>query len=206
MKKLSTLMLLAVMALCALPVSAQFKYGLEAGLNLSKMSISKDIVDSENRAGWFVGPKVQFGVPLLGLAVDGAVLYSQKYMALESVPDEQNETETTRKTMPYIDIPVNVKWNFGSSRLIGCYLSTGPQWSWYLGGKTIRFDGEPAGILETSNFSWNVGAGINALKHLQLGVTYNIACGKTGELNGWGTMENIKLRNNTWQVRLAYMF
>lgn len=206
-KKLSTLLLLAFMALCAVPASAQFKYGLEAGLNLSKMSLSKDIASSDNRAGWFVGPKVQLGIPLAGLAVDGAILYSQKYMALDTPADEDGIVETSRKTMPYIDIPVNLKWNIGFSSLVGVYLSTGPQWSWYLGGKNISFDGENVGLLETSNFSWNVGAGINAFKHLQLGVTYNIACGKTGELNGlWDTAGKIKLRNNTWQVRLAYMF
>lgn len=205
MKKLSTLLLLATVMLCSLPASAQFKYGLEAGLNLSKMSMSKDVVSSDNRVGWFVGPKIQFGIPLAGLAVDGALLYSQKYMELDSTED--GVTETSRKTMPNIEIPVNLKWNFGFSSLVGVYLATGPQWSWYLGGKKISFDGENVGLLETSNFSWNVGAGINAFKHLQLGVTYNIACGKTGELNGlMETAEKIKLRNNTWQVRLAYMF
>ena len=51
MKKLfSTLMVIACLAL-AIPAQAQIKFGVKGGLNVSKMYISKDVVNSDNRAG-----------------------------------------------------------------------------------------------------------------------------------------------------------
>lgn len=207
MKKISIVFLLLAAFFVANPAKAQFKWGLEGGVNLSKASLSKDVFDSSNRTGWFVGPKAQFTIPVIGLAVDGAVLYSQKYMKLE---DE--EGIGTSKTMPYLEIPINLKYNIGFSSLVGAYISTGPQYSWYLGGRGLSWGDVNTGnlvkgSLERSNFSWNVGVGINALNHLQLGVTYNIALGKTGQLDGLvDAIEVAEIKNNTWQVRLAYMF
>lgn len=204
MKKLKVFFLALVAVCTALPASAQFKFGVEAGLNASK--INADHFDAKNRTGWFIGPKAQFTVPVVGLGVDAALLYSQKYMEINA-EDNALQDATFTKNMPYLEIPINLKYNLGFSSLIGIYLATGPQYSWYLGGKSLTWDGVKYGSLETSSFSWNVGLGINALSHLQVGVTYNIALGQTGEVTGIvDAAKTAKLKNNTWQVRLAYMF
>lgn len=204
MKKLKVFFLALVAVCTALPASAQFKFGIEAGLNASK--INADHFDAKNRTGWFIGPKAQFTVPVVGLGVDAALLYSQKYMEINA-EDNALQDATFTKNMPYLEIPINLKYNLGFSSLIGIYLATGPQYSWYLGGKSLTWDGVKYGSLETSSFSWNVGLGINALSHLQVGVTYNIALGQTGEVTGIvDAAKTAKLKNNTWQVRLAYMF
>lgn len=204
MRKFKVLLLALVAVCCALPASAQFKFGVEAGLNASKASV--DEFSAKNRTGWFIGPKAQFSLPILGLGVDAAVLYSQKYMEL-SADEETVSDDNITKNMPYLEIPINLKYNIGFSSLLGAYIATGPQYSWYLGGKTLTWNGVKQGSLETSSFSWNVGVGINAFSHLQVGVTYNIALGQTGEVqNVLDVTKTAKLKNNTWQVRLAYMF
>ena len=53
-KLLSTLMVMACLAL-AIPAQAQIHFGVKAGLNVSKLHLSKDIVSKDNRAGFFVG-------------------------------------------------------------------------------------------------------------------------------------------------------
>ena len=60
MKKiLGILSLAVVMMMAAVPADAQVKFGLTGGVNLSKMSLNKmPELSSNNRAGWFVGPKV----------------------------------------------------------------------------------------------------------------------------------------------------
>lgn len=220
MKKIFTVSLIALFAAFAAAPSAHaglFKWGVEAGANFSKMKLSKDIIESNNRAGWFAGVKGQITIPIVGLAVDGALLYSQKYMSVYSTTQYLDPStgasytwnETDSKTMPYFEVPVNVKYNIGFSSLIGMYIATGPQWSWYMGSKSISLGDGLSGTLKESNFSWNVGVGINAFKHLQLGVTYNIPLGDTGDVSSATFVENVKkvnLKNNTWQVRLAYMF
>ena len=66
MKKLSVVLMCMVAFLWAAPANAQFKWGLEGGVNLSKASIKGDggLFDASNRTGWFVGPKVQMGQKL----------------------------------------------------------------------------------------------------------------------------------------------
>lgn len=56
---------------------------------------------------------------------------------------------------------------------------------------------------------WNAlrSVGVTLLSHLQVGVTYNIAMGETGKLGGVGdVIKEFDVKNNTWQVRLAYLF
>lgn len=189
--------------LWATPASAQFKWGLEAGVNMSKIQVSGDggLFDSSNRTGWFVGPKAQVVMPVIGLGIDASILYSQKYMKLEA-----DGEASPNKSLPYLEIPINLRYNYGFSSLVGIYLATGPQYNWYMGGRGLDF-GDVSGSLERSTFSWNVGAGINLLSHLQIGLTYNIAMGETGQIrNVDGVVEAFDMKNNTWQVRLAYLF
>lgn len=218
MKKILVSALVALMAIFAVvPVQAGiFKWGIEGGINMSKMKISKSALEANNRSGWFAGVKAQVTIPLLGLGIDGAVLYSQKYMDVEKAMVGTSLTGqpyyymgTESKSMPYFELPINIKYNIGFSSVIGAYISTGPQWSYYMGGKTFTFEDGTIGSFKDTNFSWNIGLGINAIKHLQLGVTYNIPIGKTGEvkeMNAWDVTKALDMKNNTWQVRLAYMF
>ncbi len=205
MKRFSIALLLGALFFMTVPANAQFKWGVEGGVNLNKACISGNAFDASNRTGWFIGPKAQFTVPILGLGIDGAILYSQKYLKLSS--DDPSKVGSISKDMPYIDIPVNVKWNIGFSSLIGAYIATGPQYSWYLGGGNLSDGINNLGTLNTSTFSWNFGVGLNMLSHIQLGVTYNIAIGETGHLNGIKDVyDATDIKNNMWQVRLAYMF
>lgn len=205
MKKIGIVLAFVAAWLWAVPANAQFNWGLEAGVNMSKVSVKGDggLFDSSNRTGWFFGPKAQVIMPVIGLGLDGAILYSQKYMKLEAEGES-----SPNKSMPYLEIPINIRYNYGFSSLVGIYVATGPQYDWYLGSRNLTF-GESFSKLERSTFSWNVGVGVNLLSHLQVGLTYNIAMGQTGEIEIEGVGDALKkcdLKNNTWQVRLAYLF
>ena len=205
MKKIGIVLAFVAAWLWAVPANAQFNWGLEAGVNMSKVSVKGDggLFDSSNRTGWFVGPKAQVIMPVIGLGLDGAILYSQKYMKLEAEGES-----SPNKSMPYLEIPINIRYNYGFSSLVGIYVATGPQYDWYLGSRNLTF-GESFSKLERSTFSWNVGVGVNLLSHLQVGLTYNIAMGQTGEIeieDVGGALKKCDLKNNTWQVRLAYLF
>lgn len=212
MKKLGAVLMCMVALSWAAPASAQFRWGLEGGVNLSKASIKGDggIFDASNRTGWFLGPKVQMTMPVIGLGIDASLLYSQKHMKMDYSDEKGGENvngSTPNKSMPYVEIPINIRYNYGFSVLASAYFTTGPQYSWYLGSRNLKCGGESIGSLERSTFSWNVGAGVTLLDHLQVGVTYNIAMGETGKVNS--VVEDGKkfdVKNNTWQVRLAYLF
>jgi len=82
MKKLFTLMVVAVL-MSALPAKAQFGFGLRGGVNLTSLSLSKEVLSSSNRAGFFIGPSVKFTVPLVGVGVDVSALYDQRNSGIE---------------------------------------------------------------------------------------------------------------------------
>ena len=199
-KLLSTLMVIACLAL-AIPAQAQIKFGVKGGLNVSKLHLSEETFKSDNKTGFFIGPTAEFTLPLLGLGIDASALYNQFGV-------DSEEGTSTKKS---IEIPINLRWTVGFSSLIGVYIATGPQYSWYIGDKNfgLNGDGESLGdivAMNTSSFSWNVGVGINAFSHLQLGVTYNIPLGNTAEIDGLSTLKKMDVKNNNWQVRVAYMF
>ena len=64
------------------------------------------------------------------------------------------------------------------------------------------------------NMTWNVGAGVRLLGHLELGVGYNFGIGKTGkaifenitDIAGDSRDWQLRYRTNTFQVQLAYLF
>ena len=51
--------------------------------------------------------------------------------------------------------------------------------------------------------SWNIGAGVKLLGHVELGVGYNIMLSKYAKTYGAGTYS---FRDNTFQVQVAYLF
>ena len=72
MKKIFSAFMMAVCCLAmAMPAQAQLiKFGVKGGLNLSKLSFSKeakDILKSDNTTGFFFGPMAEVTIPVVGL-------------------------------------------------------------------------------------------------------------------------------------------
>ena len=209
MKKiLGILSLAVVMMMAAVPADAQVKLGLTGGVNLSKMSLNKmPELSSNNRAGWFVGPKVLVKIPLVGLGADAAVLYSQRRMNVE------NEAgESASKNYNSVEIPINLRYSVGLSSLASVFLATGPQFGFNVGNKTWKaFDskdlfgsGEEKFQLKKSNVTWNIGVGAMLLNHVEASVGYNFGVSKLAKRfgnEGGGT-----IKGNTWQLKVAYYF
>ena len=83
MKKIFSAFMIAICCLAmAMPAQAQLiKFGVKGGLNLSKLRFSNEAMDyliSDNTSGFFFGPMAEVTIPVVGLGVDGALLYSQR--------------------------------------------------------------------------------------------------------------------------------
>lgn len=193
-KLLSTLMVIACLAL-AIPAQAQIKFGVKAGLNVSKLS--ENIVSKDNRAGFFVGPTAEFTLPLLGLGIDGSVLYNQFGV------DSEKGTSTKKS----IEIPINLRWTVGFSSLVGAYVAVGPQFGFNIGDRWFSSIDNVCEFKKNTT-SFNVGAGLKLLGHLQVGANYNFALKDNGKIHS-GDIEDlttIGFKQNTWQVSVAYLF
>ena len=160
MKKIFTLVvLLAAMTFTA---QAQVKFGLKGGLNLTKMRFDKDVVSKSNQAGFFIGPTVKFTLPVVGLGIDAAALYDQR-------KSEVNDLDVKQKS---IQIPINVRYDFGLGSIAGIYFFAGPQFGFNVGDKSIDAI-VSEWTFKSANLSANVGLGLLLLKHLQMSAELN---------------------------------
>lgn len=190
-KLLSTLMVIACLAF-AIPAQGQIQFGLKGGLNISKISLTKEVFNPDNRTGFFVGPTAEFTLPLLGVGIDVAALYNQSGIDTEA-------GSTTRKS---IEIPINLKWSIGFSSVIGAYLAVGPQFGFNVGDRWFKDICE----FNKKTTSLNVGAGLKLLGHVHLGANYNIGLKDNGIMVNTEDGKSEDFKNNSWQVSIAYMF
>uniref|UniRef100_UPI004024B9B7 porin family protein n=1 Tax=Prevotella sp. TaxID=59823 RepID=UPI004024B9B7 len=184
MKKLFTAAIVALsMMFGANNAQAQVKFGIKGGLNVTSMSLDKDkLLDTENQAGFFIGPTVKFTLPIVGLGIDASALYDQREAKIKGdINGNKVETSSKLKTQA-INVPINVRYGVGLGSVANVFLFAGPQFGFNVGDKNQSLLKDAAEWkLKSSNFSVNVGLGFTVLSHLQVSANYNIACGKTGD-------------------------
>lgn len=216
MKKIFATAVLAMSVFFTTAVQAEVKFGLKGGLNVTSMSLSSELLDASNRAGFFIGPTVKFTLPIVGLGIDASALYDQREAKVKVSDVENNlfdETSNTLKTQS-INIPINLRYGIGLGSSASVFIFAGPQFGFNVGSKTQEiYEGIADWKLKTSNFSVNVGLGFMLLNHLQVSANYNIACGKTGEVTLGNVASSVTKgltdsngRANAWQIALAYYF
>ena len=197
MKKLFAVVLMAVAF--AMPSKAQFSWGIQAGLNMSNVSVKDAAEDAsgaiKSRTGFFVGPTVKFTLPIVGLGIDASALYDQR--------EGKSGTETIKSSS--IQIPVNVRYGIGLGSIAEVFAFAGPQFGFKLSGD--KNFGSEEWTLKSSNLSANIGIGATVLSKLQAKLNYNIALGKTGEFKDKDIAKEIgSAKFNAWQISLAYFF
>lgn len=184
MKKIIGTLFVAVAALfMAMPAQAQLlKWGVKGGVNMSKIDWDGGYNgNKDNSTGFFIGPMAEFTLPIVGLGVDAALLYSQRGK------DDWKQQG--------FEIPVNLKYTIGLGSTLGIFFAAGPDffYNWK------DFDAED-GEKKDVQVGINLGAGVKLLRHLQVGVNYQIPMGDSFKV------ENIKFKTNTWQVSAAILF
>lgn len=184
MKKIFSVLMVAVALMMAAPAQAQLiKFGVKGGLNMSKLDANG--IKSDNTTGFFIGPMAEFTLPVIGLGVDGALMYSQRGKG------EYKEQG--------VEIPVNLKYTIGLGSVAGIYIAAGPDF--FFNFKDIDVANLEA---KKTQVALNLGAGLKLLKKLQVGVTYQIPMGDSFEWKD--AAEAFSAKTKTWQVSAAYIF
>lgn len=219
MKRIISVLLVAVCIGMAMPAQAQLQWGIKGGANLSSASLKNTkLLKGDSYTGFFVGPMLEFTVPVMGLGVDAAVVYSQT--GINMTVNGTGESESVKQHG--IEIPVNLKYTIGLGKMAGVFVAAGPQFGFGLKSDDmgdfwsgvsdneeladLKEDG--ANFFNKSNFSINVGVGVKLLGHLQVGVNYNIPMGKTAEYDGLinTAIGAFSAKTKTWQISAAYLF
>lgn len=193
MKKIFGALMIAVCIGMAMPAQAQLKFGVKGGVNLSQLDWDGGYNgNKDNATGFFIGPMAEFTLPIVGLGVDGALMYSQK--------GKDNFKQQG------IDIPLNLKYTIGLGSMLGVYVAAGPDFFFNF-AKDKTFGENMKLERKNSQVGINLGAGVKLVKHLQVGVNYNIPLGNSDELT---ITEGVKgvftSKTKMWQISAAYIF
>lgn len=213
MKKLLFSLLAAFVLLCATPAQAGIEFGVEAGMNMSKVKLHNfsDNFDSNNRYGWYFGPKLN--ISALGLGGDVALVYNQKRLSISQDDDDYG------RTLRSIELPINVRYTLGLGSLASIYFATGPQFGWNVGNKKWSAFEDGVNSVKTTfkrknaNVSWNIGAGVKLAGHVEVGLGYNFALTKYAKVIEWtgadvtaDADQDYDFKANTFQIQVAYLF
>lgn len=200
MKKLFiTLAIAAIAMVSAVSAEAQFRFGLKAGVAVNSLHFNESTFDASNRAGFTGGAMVEFTAPVIGVGFDLSLMYVRRNTRwLE-------ENEITSDNRDYIDIPLNFKWKFNIpliNKIVRPFALTGPTFSILTSGRNIgdtwrnrKFD-----------TSWNFGAGVELLSHLQVAASYSVGMTKALKTIGVTGTSDINGHNRYWTVTAAYLF
>lgn len=194
MKK--TILILAV-AMMAIGANAQLRFGVKAGVGLNSIHLSNLSSDfkSENRTGFTGGLMMEVNLPL-GLAVDASAMYTRRSGAI-------NDTEVGVRD--YISVPVNLKYKLSLpvvSQIVKPFAFTGPEFSFNVGDKKSQYGSE----YKSTTVSWNVGLGVELLKHVQVAAAYNMGISKSiSNVLGISGVES-GAKDRAWTVTAAYLF
>jgi len=194
MKKYFVFTVIAVL-FTALSAQAQLKWGLKAGVNLSSMSFSnlEENINPSNFTGFQVGPMMEFTVPIIGVGMDAALLYSQTGFKLGG------ETFKNGSLL----VPVNFKYKMSLLGIAGAFATVGP----YADFKIHDDLGSFQETLKTKSFGagLNFGIGAELLSKLQVGVNYQLGLTDNyGSTDAWDMITGGKTR--VWSITAAYFF
>lgn len=201
MKSIRIVLLTVVMMIgsaMASTASAQLRFGLKAGLNVSSLHFNESTFDSDNQTGFTGGAMLEFTVPVIGLGADLSAMYVRRNARF------MEDNEITKDKRDYFEIPLNLKWKIGVpviSKIVTPFVTTGPSVAFLTSGK--KKDGYEN---RSCDWAWNVGFGLQFVNKIQLHASYGF--GMTKAVKGLADTEaaHIDGKNRYWTITAAYLF
>lgn len=179
MRRFTYIAIVFAALLLATPTKAQFCWGVKGGVSLGELpnlESEGQTLKLDNYAGFFVGPKIEARIPIIGLGLEVAAMYAQKNISSTSKQD-------------YLQLPVNIKYSFGLGNKANFFLAVGPEF-----GFNITKIAEGYNIKNTP-VDLNAGLGVTLFKHVQVAANYNMP---------W--RDKIYYKSGIMQFSLAYLF
>ena len=179
MKRNNYIVLIAAVLLLAVPAQAQFCWGIKGGVSLGSLpefTTEGQALKLNNYAGFFIGPKAEVRIPIIGLGVEAAAMYAQKNVSSDY---KQN----------CFQLPLNIKYGFGLGNKANLFLAIGPEFGFNAGRTSEVY------YMRKSTVDLNAGLGVTLLKRVQLAANYNMP---------W--REKLYYKSGLVQFSLAYLF
>jgi hypothetical protein len=192
MKKV--LVLLTVLLTVSI-AGAQGKFIVKGGLNHTSFTPTTNINAVINSSsGFHAGIGYQVRVPLIGLAIQPELLYSQKSF------EEVEGAGTYNYSLSYMEVPINIQWGI-NLLLLRPFVFASPYVS-YAVSKSGEFENQTWDNINRLDYGVGLGAGVEIWK-FQISGKYNWSMKEfdnNGEL-GFG-----EAKFNGFQLSVALMF
>lgn len=191
MKKfIKVLSVFVLMALFCAPASAQISFGVKGGANFSNINL--DYWNSSNETGWYVGPTLELMMPVVGLGIEGSLLYSRISSDFSSSGYHQSAR------VDYLTLPINLKYKLPLP-VIRPFIFAGPEFCVkvddHIGDALVELWDES---FNGADLVINVGLGVELFKKLQVSASYN-----RGVTNSF---KHVDSKVNNWRVGVGLYF
>lgn len=186
--------------------SAQLRFGIRGGFDVTDNHISKNMLNASNRLGFQIGGTMEARIPIVGLGVEASALYGhQKY---DNNFNDADGNAYTLSNYNYIGVPINLKYKFSIVGLFGIFAVVGPYMEFKLsGGDLAQTEGSVVEQWKAKSFGAgiNAGAGVELFHHLELGMFYRKSLTDNyDDNNGLGNI--LKNRPHNWSINATYFF
>ena len=209
MKKILVLFVLTAIAMVSVDAQDNLKWGVMAGMNVSKYTFT----GFDNRVGFHAGVKAELG---LSQEASGAYMDFAALLTLKGAKIDGGSIATVKFNPYYLEIPVHVGYKYAVNEDFALFGSVGPYLAVGLFGKAkLKVDGDIADIAELGgnsmsedifgddglkrfDFGLGLKAGVEFSKKYQVAISYD-----------FGLVEVIKevgMKNRNLMISLGYMF
>ena len=207
MKNLKRVLIAIIALSVGFVADAGIRFGVKAGLNVDNLHFSNELFDAKNRTGFTGGVMTEVMIPVLNIGFDLSLMYtrmnSRDYVTIntDGTSMEQKEISAGKN---FIEIPLNIKYKLtlpAIESLIKPYIYTGPTFAFKLDKNTWEY-----WKTKTCQVAWNVGLGVELIKHLQVQASYGFGMNNVFKASGLVDAQKLKVKNNYWTVTAAWLF
>lgn len=202
-KRKISIVLLVVAFLTGLGAQAKFGFGPKLGMNVNQMHFSgSKLLDSDNRCGFTGGLTAEYIAPMIGIGADISLMYSHMKT---NVGVDVDGASSTNVSANFLEIPLHLKYKLSVpaiESIICPYIYTGPSVALKVSGEDSYFG------TKKTQWGWDLGLGLEFIKHLQIGAGYTFGMNKLAEVvvADVNVSKSIKVKNNYWTITAAWMF
>ena len=209
MKKILVLFVLTAIAMVSVNAQDNLKWGVMAGMNVSKYTFT----GFDNRVGFHAGVKAELG---LSQEASGAYMDFAALLTLKGAKIDGGSIATVKFNPYYLEIPLHVGYKYAVNEDFALFGSVGPYLAVGLFGKAkLKVDGDIADIAELGDnsmsedifgddglkrFDFGLGlkAGVEFNKKYQVAISYDFGLVEVAK--------DLGMKNRNLMISLGYMF
>lgn len=227
MKKIFTILLVAVAIVVAPAAQAQLRFGVKLGANISNFNGDFENLDLENtQLANFTGGVMAEWIFAYGVGVDLGLQYTAKGSEYRvgddvlgsAVSSLLGTNSMVKNVVHYVEVPVNLKYKLQIptiEEIVIPFVYVGPSFAFKV-GEAITFGDKPLDLNNSTirvnnsavDCAMNVGLGVELIKHLNVAVQYGWGLGKVTDIELLNTsiFGDKAIRSGAWTITAAWMF